>query len=228
MRMADPGGGSGRRREETILPPSRSYDLSEVADARCPPMITFQRGCSCGGNACDVCGRRCPLSLTDGWQVSCPVRADDGQMYEMSALFDWARRCKLQSRPVEIIPTRPIRSFCFLRLPFDDLLRRARRAWEMWGGAVRRACKVWGRRCEELLERHRKRRRARRRPAVREEGRVDAQQQRSHPEEEWWGSTAPDAFFVCPVPLRARTTHPFPRRVSALAPVAVHRWVTGF
>ena len=75
------------------------------------------RWCACGGGCCDVCGSRCLLSLQDGPTILCPVRASDGQLYELSALCAYARYLARSNGTLCVLPGQVIREITFCRAP---------------------------------------------------------------------------------------------------------------
>lgn len=53
-------------------------------------LLFLGRCCSCGLDDCDICGRRCPLTLNDGNELWFPVLANDGQLYDACELVKYA------------------------------------------------------------------------------------------------------------------------------------------
>lgn len=75
------------------------------------------RWCTCRRPDCDVCGDRCLLSLEDGWNMRCPVRASDGRLYELHALRSYAQHASRHGNVCHVIPGQPIVTFSFCRPP---------------------------------------------------------------------------------------------------------------
>jgi hypothetical protein len=90
-----------------LIAPSRFCNL----DASCG------RWCTCGSGGCDVCGSRCLLSLQDGHAILCPVRASDGQLYDLSELCTYARYLARSNGTLCVLPNQVFRDVTFCRAP---------------------------------------------------------------------------------------------------------------
>ena len=87
-------------------------------------LIGLGRGCACKKAACDICAKRCMLTLLDGHEMTCPILANDGNVYEMMAMREWIQKLTATPEREEpdrfcIIPSLRIHTIKFLRHPFS-------------------------------------------------------------------------------------------------------------
>ena len=54
-------------------------------------LLFLGRCCSCAIDKCDICTRRCPLTLNDGNELWYPVLANDGQLYDARELVRYTK-----------------------------------------------------------------------------------------------------------------------------------------
>jgi len=85
-------------------------------------VLLYARNCTCHDSTCDVCGVRCPISLADGWDVSYPVRCNNGHMYDATFLKDWVEHHP-GAPSVQVIPGVAIHAVHTVRVPFSNAVR---------------------------------------------------------------------------------------------------------
>ena len=87
-----------KRMEEVLQAHQDLTYLCEASDLVSMSRLTFLktfsvRKCACRATRCVVCGKRCHITLLDGYDVPYPVLADDGLLYDAGALAEWVRTC---------------------------------------------------------------------------------------------------------------------------------------
>lgn len=159
------------------------------------------RGCSCADDECDVCGRRCLITMNDGCDVRAPVVASDGQLYDLFALRTWARK---QTGGIHVVPGTQIVSVSSCRVPLADAWRRATAA-----------C-VWCAYHLMLLVRC----------AVQRVGHA-IYHLRAHVDDGDFGTSTNDErahpLAVTPLAVTPRHSHPYPRTLVSHAPCSIYR-----
>lgn len=110
------------------------------------PLILLQavclvcRRCMCGQARCGMCsGDSCILSMTPCRDLTTPVIASDGRVYDAHALRDWLHFCHATSRSTAVVPDCTIDHVRFLPIHFPTLDLRQRIVKRFRGALTRPA-----------------------------------------------------------------------------------------